>query len=485
MPTPDKSQVLREQIRIKESGLKKLEHLIEQKDEKFKYLLTNSKKQIEDLQIQLEDQQGEIEFHQKVAQGLIGRKDADSKTDAQAERRQEDSRKMEVDREKFRKTLDFLEKFRRSNTVLTSRLKEEQKNQDILTRQKEHLTKEVLRLRQQPKSLINEDLKKRVVELEKQLKQSQERFESLINEKDHLVLSFEDTLAEVSFIPGFPPMTLKEMKKGLLNLKDEKIELKKQLERERRKFKSKLSQELGILEQDIERNIKKRVLSRNKTAKNFAMLADEGSGGGWMTTFADMSTLLLTFFILHYSIVQMNMVKIQEAISGEKMSRSALIQLLDSTQDPQRLDVLTGLHPALVEQEVKTLAEDERFKNLLDVVAHRDKIVLRLSGGALFAPGTADLDLEATREILDELVRLAGKYREYKIRIQGHTDDSPLRSDRFPTNWELSAARATAVLRYFLDKNVDAGRLSAAGYAETFPVARNDTEPGRKKNRRV
>ena len=77
------------------------------------------------------------------------------------------------------------------------------------------------------------------------------------------------------------------------------------------------------------------------------------------------------------------------------------------------------------------------------------------------------------------------KYPKYKIQIKGHTDDVPIDSDKFPTNWELSAARATAVLRYFLDKNVSALRLTASGYADTFPLADNSSELGRKMNRRV
>ncbi|HBP10772.1 MAG TPA: flagellar motor protein, partial [Nitrospina sp.] len=76
-------------------------------------------------------------------------------------------------------------------------------------------------------------------------------------------------------------------------------------------------------------------------------------------------------------------------------------------------------------------------------------------------------------------------YPDYKIHIQGHTDDDPISTERFPTNWELSAARATAVLRYFFDKGVEPEKMTATGYADTFPLASNDTDQGRTINRRV
>jgi chemotaxis protein MotB len=102
----------------------------------------------------------------------------------------------------------------------------------------------------------------------------------------------------------------------------------------------------------------------------------------------------------------------------------------------------------------------------------------------LFKPGEADLQLEA-RPLLDAVIRVVNKHPEYKIHIQGHTDDEPISTERFPTNWELSSARATAVLRYFIDKGSEPERMTATGYADTFPLGRNDTVPGRAKNRRV
>ena len=77
------------------------------------------------------------------------------------------------------------------------------------------------------------------------------------------------------------------------------------------------------------------------------------------------------------------------------------------------------------------------------------------------------------------------KERTIKIFIQGHTDDVPIHTVKFESNWELSAVRATAVLRHFYDKGIDPEKLTATGYADTFPMVPNNTKEGRAKNARI
>jgi chemotaxis protein MotB len=125
------------------------------------------------------------------------------------------------------------------------------------------------------------------------------------------------------------------------------------------------------------------------------------------------------------------------------------------------------------------------MNEIMDVSTDRTKIVVRIPGGSLFEPGSADLVLAKSKPVLDEIVRLLESYPRYRISVQGHTDDTPISTDRFPSNWELSSARATAVLRYFIDKNINPKRLTATGYADIFPIASNDSELGQATNRRV
>jgi len=190
--------------------------------------------------------------------------------------------------------------------------------------------------------------------------------------------------------------------------------------------------------------------------------------------------LVFTFFILYYSIAAMNMAKFKEAILGEEQASIGLLELLNSAEIIESIQSLTGLKSDDIVSDITELVESQE----MDVDTSRAKIVVRIPGLSLFPPASADLQLEG-RPLLDEVIRIVKKYPNYKIHIQGHTDDEPIFTDRFPTNWELSAARATAVLRYFIDKGVNPKKLTATGYADTFPLTRNDTAMGRAKNRRV
>ena len=111
-------------------------------------------------------------------------------------------------------------------------------------------------------------------------------------------------------------------------------------------------------------------------------------------------------------------------------------------------------------------------------------IILRTSGKpVMFDSGSAQIRPEFTpilEKIAEELMKIPND-----IRIEGHTDNRPIHTPMFPSNWELSAARATSVLRFLVKKGIDPSRLSAVGYGEFRPVASNDTPEGRAKNRRV
>ena len=158
---------------------------------------------------------------------------------------------------------------------------------------------------------------------------------------------------------------------------------------------------------------------------------------------------------------------------------------MDSVERRETIEVLTGLKSDDILSDIQHVADRESMNEIMDISTDRTKIVIRIPGGSLFEPGNADLNLSKSKPILDEIVRILDAYPRYRISVQGHTDDSPISTDRFPSNWELSSARATAVLRYFIDKNINPKRLTATGYADIFPIASNDSELGQATNRRV
>lgn len=131
----------------------------------------------------------------------------------------------------------------------------------------------------------------------------------------------------------------------------------------------------------------------------------------------------------------------------------------------------------------------ERFNNMiasgkLRVRIVRGRMVVELSENILFDSGRADLKPEG-QQALTEVAGVLSSIPDRDFQIAGHTDNIPIKSARFPSNWHLSTARALTVTTYLADHGVPSGRLSAAGYADTQPAASNDTPEGRQQNRRI
>lgn len=142
---------------------------------------------------------------------------------------------------------------------------------------------------------------------------------------------------------------------------------------------------------------------------------------------------------------------------------------------------------ASVASDIQSLKKYFTKTGLLNKSVHIERIQagFKVSFGTnvLFPSGLATVNIEAYPH-LDQIIAIALKDPLF-IRVEGHTDDVPINTPEFPSNWELSTARAVNVLRYFLEKKVPAERLSAVGFSQYHPVASNDTPEGRQKNRRV
>ena len=193
----------------------------------------------------------------------------------------------------------------------------------------------------------------------------------------------------------------------------------------------------------------------------------------WMATFADMVTLLMVFFVLFYSVEKDNTEKFKSAIDmmveeDGPDGLAKIMKVMDATEVMQNLKEMRDATLAAQAEETE-----------------EDRIVLRVPGLNLFKKKSAKLTPEA-RPVLNEIVKIIKtKGKNHKIFIQGHTDDVPIHTAKFESNWELSAIRATAVLRYFYDKGIDPEKLTATGYADTFPMVPNNTKEGRAKNARI
>ncbi len=114
----------------------------------------------------------------------------------------------------------------------------------------------------------------------------------------------------------------------------------------------------------------------------------------------------------------------------------------------------------------------------------RGKMVVELPESVLFDSGSAELK-ENGQATLEKVAQVLGQIKNRDLLVAGHTDNVPIRSRRYPSNWELSAGRGVVVARFLSDHGVTATRLAAAGYADTQPIGSNDTDEGRAQNRRI
>jgi chemotaxis protein MotB len=218
----------------------------------------------------------------------------------------------------------------------------------------------------------------------------------------------------------------------------------------------------------------------------------------WMATFADMVTLLLCFFVLLLSFAQQSEEKFRDALGSLKgafgvkevravseemaqfnTSSEAVEKMASSISHDQRLllSVVMRVKSMLEEMDVK-------LKEGAGVSADRDGVVFRASSAALFEPNTAQLRPEAGK-MLDAVIKVLKDYK-LNLVVRGHTDDRPIHTAKYPSNWELSAARAAVALDYIVNEGgIEINRAKAVGYADTRPEVPNDTEADRLRNQRV
>ncbi|WP_153109224.1 flagellar motor protein MotD [Propionivibrio limicola] len=222
----------------------------------------------------------------------------------------------------------------------------------------------------------------------------------------------------------------------------------------------------------------------------------------WLVSYADFITLLFAFFVVMYALSSVNEGKYRvlsdslmsafrstqtgsaavvpplvtvpnqplQKPGGSAKSEGAAKQKQRDTMRNVAKDILAVMAPLIEQGKVRVL-ETSRG------------VTIEINDSILFAPGQAQLHpavVKAMRAVADVLVPT-----DFPITIEGHTDNIPISTPQFPSNWELSAVRATTVLRLFSDAGVDQTRLTAIGYADTRPVEPNFLADGRARNRRV
>ena len=213
----------------------------------------------------------------------------------------------------------------------------------------------------------------------------------------------------------------------------------------------------------------------------------EAGAPAWMTTFADLMSLLMCFFVLLLSFSEMDRKK-YKVVAGSMEKAFGIQKKIPVMDSPHGQDIMAKdfkTVPFDVQTQIMDMISAEISSGMIDVEPAPEEITLRIKDSIAFAFGKADIK----KQFYPILDKLGGIFKDLEVvvLVSGHTDNVPIRKGlKFNSNWDLSAARAVNIVEYWTDKfKMPAEKMSAAGFADGMPLASNDTVEDRAKNRRV
>ena len=220
---------------------------------------------------------------------------------------------------------------------------------------------------------------------------------------------------------------------------------------------------------------------------------DDMGESSWMDTYADTITLLLTFFILLYSMSAVDSQKLKqlsEALQKYLKGSTSMTKVMDINDikvdiDKAKKDVkdVKEVKDDL-EKKVNNAIQNNNLNNVIKVRQEDRGIILQLDETILFDSGRDELK-PTSIQALDTITTLVNGM-DNDILVEGHTDNVPIHNSRFASNWDLSTARAVSVVSYFVEKKgIKPTRFAVKGYGEFKPLVKNDTPEHRATNRRV
>jgi chemotaxis protein MotB len=200
----------------------------------------------------------------------------------------------------------------------------------------------------------------------------------------------------------------------------------------------------------------------------------EDSSSSWLITYSDAVTLLLAFFVMILSVSDINQGKV------EALKEGLSEMMTGETQPTPFTDIKLGLEQLIAEKGL----EDQ-----VSVTLDAQGVKIEFANVALYKSGSADIKSEAisTLKEVTQVIRETS-HKTHMVEVEGHTDDVPIHTEKYPSNWELSSVRATNIVKYLLAQGIEKERLKAAGYADSRPKEGIDNLPlnqQRQGNRRV
>lgn len=218
----------------------------------------------------------------------------------------------------------------------------------------------------------------------------------------------------------------------------------------------------------------------------------------YMLTYGDLVTLLMCFFVLLFAMSSVDSQKFESLMVSFQGSAGILPGGTSMTEANLQFDgmpeknVSSSMTVQLdamerLKEEVQKKIDENNLNKSVELEIDARGLVIRFPDNVLFDSGSADIKVDALKS-LTAIGNILNKkdYNKNHIRVEGHTDNVPINTFRYPSNWELSTARSTNVIEYLIANiGLNPNRLSASGYGEYHPIASNDNNSGKAKNRRV
>lgn len=213
----------------------------------------------------------------------------------------------------------------------------------------------------------------------------------------------------------------------------------------------------------------------------------------WLLTYSDLITLLMVFFVVLYSASNVNQKKYEKLANSMSYAFTGGSGIIDGGQNADVSSSDNELSPLIQTEEEKLQSIEGQVDSMIDELGLKESVstsieerglVISFNDRIFFDSAKADIKEEMNSKLVS-LATILNKINNY-VRVEGHTDNIPIKNEYFNSNWQLSSIRASNVVEFFIEQgNISPDRLSAVGYGEYRPIADNNTDDGRAKNRRV
>lgn len=477
-------QLVKEQLKIKTVELRQANEKNGKISKQIKDLITFNQSEVKKLKEVVKQAEAEVEEQKSQAEAARLAKHAGVEAGKKEKEEEEAEITKRLESQMDEKMKAKMEALSTQAEVLRDRIESEKTSNKKFSRERDVLLKELKRLRHDTGSTDNlkkkiEDLKEELTKAKKTSMSSGAVTEDIVKEKDSLIKKYEDMLyggmdeGEDGMLPS---EIIQELKEEVEDLEKERRKMIFDLEM-LKEDNAEMDMKITLMEEEKGRGGKGGGESGDfRPVEGRSAQTSEFSGGleNFLITYSDMITLILVVFVLMYSVSKLDENRFAEALSSFQTKRMRIesVNVRLSKAEMKMLERVRELVKDNVDAESLARSDTRTILHRLPTSDLFDP------GEALFSEGAEDMIISTIEEDMKEGVK--------QVMIDGHTDNVPMKSAKYPSNWELSAARASKVARFIIEKmRFPPERIVVTGYGEFRPLKENINDDNRAANRRV